>query len=279
VYQGVAPQTGGRIMSAQAAEVVPFPAKRAPQAQPVTKLRALEHVRRLILEDQEERRRWQEEHGTDGKRCPATLTLAALSIVQYLAEVTDKETGVAIVGKQKIAERVGRSKATVKRQLRRLIELGVIEREERGNGSWCYASAYRLVDRSPPKGANHDTPRVTDDPTRGHERPLYARAFQEPFSPNGRLPYRARIAEIVYWTARDWDDCGEWLATHGKYVRWGPGPGEAHSRAMRDLERWRDRSGDGAVIAAIERAKIGNGGSGWFGDYLIERLEEMLDHG
>jgi hypothetical protein len=30
------------------------------------------------------------------------------------------------------------------------------------------------------------------------------------------------------------------------------------------------------VIGAIERAKRGNGGSGWFGDYLIERLSEML---
>ena len=64
-----------------------------------------------------------------------------------------------------------------------------------------------------------------------------------------------------------------------EFARWGPGPGEAWSLAKVDLDRWRGRCGDVAVIAALVRAKGGNGGSGWFGNYLIERLEELLGNG
>ena len=69
------------------------------------------------------------------------------------------------------------------------------------------------------------------------------------------------------------------LATIGKLARWGQGPGKAWSLATKYLDRRRDQSGDSRVVAAIERAKIGNGGSGWFGDYLIQRLGERLGDG
>ncbi len=164
-------------MSAQPKIVVEFPnSKRAPEARTLTKVRVLEHVRRLILEDQEERRLWKERTKGDEAACPATLTAVALNVAQYLSEITDKETGVTLVEKQTIADRIGRSKATVKRQLRRLIELGVIEREARRKGSRCYANAYRLVD----PGSQMIPPRTTDDPTRGHQGPPYARGFVKP---------------------------------------------------------------------------------------------------
>jgi predicted transcriptional regulator len=246
-------------MSAQTATVVPLPLQRAPQAQPVQKLRAFEHLRALI--------------------CEGELQHIDMNVVQYLAEITDKKTGAACVEYATIAERIGRSRATVIRSVRRLIDFGVIEREAQRRGKRCYASIYRPVDPSneiPPDKC--ETPRFTDEPTPVHQCTT-SRAFDKYLFPNGSYPYRGRIAQIGRWSARDWDDCAEWLALHGKYRRWGPGPGEAFSLAMQDLDRWRDRSGDGAVIAAIERAKIGNGGTGWFGDYLITRLEEMLDNG
>ena len=54
---------GVRVMSAQPATVVEFlNSKRAPEARLVPKLRVLEHVRRLILEDQQARKRWKEQN-------------------------------------------------------------------------------------------------------------------------------------------------------------------------------------------------------------------------
>ena len=247
-------------MSAQAATVVPFASgQRAPQAQPVSKLKELEHVRGLI--------------------CEGELQHIDLNVVQYLAEITDKRTGAACVEYATIAERIGRSRSTVVRSLQRLIDASVVERQSRRKGKRCFASIYRLVDPGGKAASDKsDTPQCTREATPVHGCTT-SRAFDKNLSHNGSTPYRGHIAQIGHWTARDWDDCAEWLATHGRYRRWGPGPGEAISLAMQDLERWRDRSGDGAVIAAIERAKTGNGGTGWFGDYLITRLGGMLDNG
>jgi predicted transcriptional regulator len=243
-------------MSAQAGRVIEFPhSKRAPEAQPVAKLEVFEHVRSLIR---------------DGE-----LKHIDMNVVQYLAEITDKETGTALVEVARIAERVSRSRPTAVRSLRRLIDAGVIEREARRRGKRCFASIYRLADPSGLKGFNNDTPRLTDEPSPVHGCTTL-HAFDKNPSPNCNAPYRGRIAEISLWTAREWDDCAEWLAKEGKLARWGPRPGEAWLLATKYLDRWRDQSGDSRVVAAIERAKMGNGGSGWFGNFLIEKLEKML---
>ena len=247
-------------MSAQTATVVDFPPpKRALQAQPVAKHRVFEHVRALI--------------------CEGELKHIDMNVVQYLAEITDKSTGAARVELATIAERIGRSRPTAVRAVRRLIDAGVIERQSQRKGKRCYASIYNLaVSSGDSPLAKYDNPRFTDEPTPVHQCTT-SRAFIKNLTPNGFAPYRGPFAEIASERDRDWNDRIEWLATHGKYRRWGPGSGEAYMLAMKDLDRWRDRSGDGAVVAAIERAKIGNGGTGWFGNYLIERLEAMLGNG
>lgn len=245
-------------MSAQAANVVAFPsAKRAPQAQPVAKLRVLEHVCTLI---------------GDGELQHVDMTVAA-----YIAKITDKATGWACVEYATIGERIGRHRTTAIRSIKRLMEAGVIERQARRAGKRCFASLYRLVDpvgeTTPEK---RDTPRCTDAPTPVHGCTT-SRGFTNNLPPNGPAPERGR--DDKKWSCTFWVEQAEWLATHGKYARWGPGPGEAYMLAKDDLDRWRERCGDRAVVRAIERAKGGNGGQGWFGEFLIERLDAMLGDG
>lgn len=112
-------------MSAQTAQVLGFPAKRAPQARPVAKLRVLDRVRELILD--------------------ATLLRGDLNTVYCLAEVTDRETGCAKVEVMIIASRIGVSRSSVVRALKRLVDVGVIEREAQRKGRRCFATRYRLV--------------------------------------------------------------------------------------------------------------------------------------
>jgi len=65
-------------MNAPDAKVADFPSpRRAPTAQPVTKLRALEVVRALI--------------------CEGELQHVDMTVAQYLCEITDKEAGTACV--------------------------------------------------------------------------------------------------------------------------------------------------------------------------------------
>jgi predicted transcriptional regulator len=258
-------------MTATNADVHPFPGgeKRAPKAQPVTKLSAFELVRRLICEGQ--------------------LKTIGLNVVQYLTEISDKATGWAIVEYATIGERIGRSRTTAIRSIQRLIDADVIERLSHRNGERCYASGYRLVDPldhmganaapvSDRKGANSGSFRFTPAPGSVHQCTA-SRAFSENLSPDCLAPYRGGGVETSPQTVREWDDAAEWLARHGKYARYGPGPGQAWSLAKDDLDRWRGRCGDVAVIAALDRAKGRNNGSGWFGIYLIERLEELLGNG
>lgn len=67
----------------------------------------------------------------------------------------------------------------------------------------------------------------------------------------------------------DWAAATEWLATQGNYRRWGPGSGEAYELASIDLDRWHERHGEQRVIAAINVAKAGNDGRGWFGSHKM----------
>jgi hypothetical protein len=104
-------------------------------------VKRVQYARRLIFEDR-----------PGGSRYESKLTLIALNVVHYLAEITDKETGAAIVEVQTIADRICRSKPTVKRQIKRLVELGVVQRELRRKGCRWSASAYRLIDPASEKG-------------------------------------------------------------------------------------------------------------------------------
>ena len=114
-------------MSAHAAQACELQnSKRAPEAQPVTKLDAFDRVRALI--------------------CDGELLHIDMNVVQCLGQITDKETGAARAELATIAERIGRSRATVVRSVRRLIDAGVTEREEQRRGKRCFASLYRLVD-------------------------------------------------------------------------------------------------------------------------------------
>ena len=99
-------------MSAQTATVVDFPPpKRALQAQPVAKHRVFEHVRALI--------------------CEGDLLHIDMNVVQYLAQITDKvDRRWPAWSWRRSAERIGRSRSTVVRSVRRLIDAGVIDREE-----------------------------------------------------------------------------------------------------------------------------------------------------
>jgi len=70
-----------------------------------------------------------------------------------VVQIAGKETGAARAELATIADRIGRSRATVVRSVRRLIAAGVIEREEQRRGKRCYASLYRLVEPGSQKGA------------------------------------------------------------------------------------------------------------------------------
>ena len=146
-----------------ASRVLDFPAQSAPAANPVNKLRVLEKARRLI--------------------CEGELPRNAMFVVQYLGEITDRASGAAVVELNTIAERIGTSRVTVVRALRKLVDVGLVERDPRRAGKRCFANAYRLVDARP--AANR--PQVTGDPTPGHRRPPYARGLKTP-SPDCLLP-------------------------------------------------------------------------------------------
>ena len=166
-------------MTARAAGSVPFRSTmRAPEAQPLTKLRVLERVRALIGE---------------GELQPIDMNVA-----QYLGEITDKEAGDAIVEVATIAERIGRSRPTVVRALRRLIDAGVIYREARRKGKRCYASSYGLVD---PDRFNArevgDMPKFNREPGLAHPRTT-SRAFMTNLSPDGPGPRDTDVFARIY---------------------------------------------------------------------------------
>ncbi len=108
--------------------------------------------------------------------CEGELKRTDMNVAQYLAEATDKETGWATVEVQTIADRIGYSRPTVVRSLKRLIEAGVIERKARRKGNRCLASAYKLPDL----GSLENLPRFTDEPTPVHGRTTYARGLKTP---------------------------------------------------------------------------------------------------
>ena len=89
-----------------AARVVEFPRRRAPSAAPVNKLEILKRVRELIRE---------------GELLPRDMLVA-----EYIGEITDKNTGLAVVELATIAERIGASRRTVVRALGRLIDSGLM---------------------------------------------------------------------------------------------------------------------------------------------------------
>jgi hypothetical protein len=217
-----------------------------------------------------------------------------LNVTQYLAEITDKETGAAIVELATIAERIGRSRSTVVRSLQRLIDAAVIEREARRRGNRCFASLYRLVDPVSEKGANGDTPRFTDEPTPVHQRTT-SRAFEKNLSPNwvdhGGADANSCIDGLTTPAAQpdparqetnrargptfDLDAEAGWLALKGEYKRWEPGPGRAFELAREDLVEWCGRCGERAIALAIRRAKDRQ----LFGDPLIDFLCQTWPRG
>ena len=151
-----------------AAKVVNFPHRRAAEAAPVYKLRAMQRVRELTAEGE--------------------LLLRDMVVFEYIVEIIDKETGVAVVGRSTIAERVGCSRVTVTRSLRRLFDAGVLEHERRGRGKRCFANAYRIVDLR--SKMNRD--RLVDEPAPVHECTTFARGFEDPspgcLNPDGHGP-------------------------------------------------------------------------------------------
>lgn len=240
-----------------AAKVVEFPQRRAPGAQPVYKLVAMQRARELV---------------GDGKLIPRDMV-----VFEYIAEIIDKKTGFAVVGRSTIADRVGCSYATVKRSLRRLIDAGVLElepryKEWRSGHRERLATAYRLADL----GSRTTPPGVTDDPTWGHERPPYARGFNLPSSHcsarDGHGPGHdhARQNEGAEANKETWSKEAAWLAREGQYKRWDEGPGMAYQLAKEDLDRLRARQGNRAILKAIGNAKRGH----LYGDNLIDFLED-----
>ena len=110
------------------AQVVDCPQRRAPAAAPVNKLRVLERVRDFI--------------------CEGEMRRSAMNVVQYLAEITDKETGLATAELNTIADRTCYSRGEVGKAIKELIDAGLIERIPRRKGKRCLAAAFRLVDLS-----------------------------------------------------------------------------------------------------------------------------------
>ena len=87
-----------------AVPVIPFPAKRAAEAMPVSKLRVLEQVRRRTCEKTRD-----DTTGKDKRR----LRRSALFVIAYLAEITDKESGLSVAELGTIADRTGYSRGEV----------------------------------------------------------------------------------------------------------------------------------------------------------------------
>ena len=247
--------SAGRVMTAS--RVAEFPTRRAAAASPVNKLRVLEQVRRLI--------------------CEGELPRCAMFVVQYLAEITDRDTAAAVVELNTIAKRIGTSRATVVRTLKKLIDAGLIERKARRKGKQCFASEYRLAD----VGSQVNLPQVTHDPTPVHRCTTFPRALRKPppnlVLPDGLVPASGDPAQPrspseaarhkrgpppgfqnergIETVETDWTEWAEWLATQGRYRRFAPGGGEAYKAALDDLDRWRRDKGDQAVLRALDDAK------------------------
>lgn len=232
-----------------------LPQRRAPEARPVNKLRVLEWARELNSERE-------------------LLPRDAL-VVQYLAEITDKDSGLAIVEIATIAVRIGASRPTVVGALKRLIDAGLITREPRRKANRCFATAYRLADMR----SEMNRPRCNDEPTPVHGCTT-SRVFEQPppnclsrggMVPSGErhrheMPAKSRCNENPCPVQQDdeeakaveetWIDLGECLAGKGQYARWRSGPGEACKLAKADLERWRAEKGDHVILEAIRRAPL-----------------------
>lgn len=283
-------------MSAAESNVVPLRrGRRAAQAQPVHKLQVLEQVRRLILED----------HPRDSKT-QTKLTSAAMAVVQYLAEITDKDTGAAIVGVRTIARRIGRDQKTVRRQLKRLAELGVVTKQARGKASWSFVNAYRLInpaDRksqtAEPAGSPATLPPPTSDPTPSHQRPPYAREESVEVFPHGsnhhgeggsKGGYHAqsgtevpaissktaqqnaasRSARAVTWTHWAWR-LAPLLRRH--YAQYHVHRDSDVRRELElDLATWAKWVGPSALVASLDRAMVANDGRPLFEQRLYDYI-------
>ena len=243
--------------------VLQIPAQRATEAKPGHKLRVLDQVRRLICQ----------------KKLPSNCML----VVQYLGEITDRKTGVAVVKLDTIAERIGLSRAAVARHLRKLIheDVGLIKREPRALAGRSIANAYRLVDIRPkltpakpeviPAGSPVNPRGVTGEPPYARTLNPFSRCLYPDGPANADRPQLSSPPEAsthergpppafqndkgAETIELDRDDWAEWLAREGRYRRFGPGPGEAYGLALDDLDRWRRDKGDGPILQALKRAK------------------------
>lgn len=250
-----------------AAQVADFPKRRAPAAAPVHKLRVFEQVRRLI--------------------CDGEVRRSAMIVVQYLAEITDRKTGLATVELNTIADRTGYSRGEAGKAIKELVDAGLVERVPRRKGKRCLATAFRLVDpsseRRRPGRREATTPSPTGDTSRAFvkshpnilnpgglapPRENHRREMPVDSVPSAEPPPAHQEDEAAVTAKENWTEHAEWLAREGRYRRYGPGPGEAYRLARDDLDRWRGDKGDQAILEAIRRAKA----LGLSGDNLIDFL-------
>ncbi len=163
-----------------AAQIVNIPQRRAPAAAPVHKLRVFEQVRRLIYEGEVRR--------------------SAMNMAQYLAEITDKETGLATAELNTIADRTCYSRGEVGKAIKELVDAGLVERVPRRKGKRCLAAAFRLVDptseRRRPGRREETTPSPTGDTSRA-----FVKSHPNILIPGGLAPRARTTGTRFQWTA------------------------------------------------------------------------------